>query len=421
MVIDSKATARRFVLGRQGLWPGRRFTGRQAVERTIRSLTSIQVDPLDVIGHSQDLVLWGRIEGYRAAELEVALYRRRTVVEWGGNLQIWPVESMPYLRIVRQRLVGEDRWRRFARANASLIAKVLREVEDRGPLGGRDFEGASQTVRGTYRSGKLATQVLYYLWLKGDLVVESRRRGEKRYDLTSRWFPRAATEASVDESEEWHLLRTLRDLGLASESEWLAYAHGRIRRSTLRDGWKERVRRWHEAGLIDTTEVEGWPGRRWYVSDAGSELDALRAGDVPPGWRPVSTTTDEEVILLSPLEFVSARGRSTHLFDFELLCEFYKPAAKRRWGYYTLPVLWKDTLVARIDLRLDPSPRTIRVLGFWPDDPSVRKDRSFATALGRALARLAEFHAATELDSGALSAPAMERAVRTGFRTRAAA
>jgi uncharacterized protein YcaQ len=413
---DSLRTARRFILGRQGLWPGRRWAGPGAVDEAIRYLGGVQVDPLDVIGHSQDLVLWGRIDGYRTTELEDALYHRRSVFEWGGNLQIRSIEELPYLRMVMKRKIEEPRWRLFAKSNVVRIAEILREVQKRGPLGGRDFEGTSTSKPGSFRGGKEATQVLYYLWLRGDLMVESRRRGEKVYDLTARLFPRSTASVSVEESEERLILQTLRHLGLASASEWLRYARARIGRSSLGPEWKDRVGRWQKSGLIHEVEVESWSGTRWLLTEALTELEALRSDRIPPSWRGTSTTTEEEAVFLSPLETATSRGRSTDLFGFELLCEFYKPAAKRRWGYYTLPILYREGLAARIDLRLDKPTGSIQVLGFWPDDTTVRKDRAFATALGRAFSRLAEFHGVKDVDLGALRSPAMERQVRVAFR-----
>jgi uncharacterized protein len=410
-------TARRFILGRQGLWPGRRWTGSRAVEKTIRYLTALQVDPLNVIGHSQDLVLWGRIDGYRPSHLEEALYRRRSVFEWGGNVQIRPVEELPYLRMVMERLIAADRWRRFAKEHAGRIAEVTRELKKRGPLSGRDFEGRSVSIPGSFRGGKEATQALYYLWLKGEVMVDSRRGGEKVYDLSSRLFSRTPKTVSVEEAEEHTILQTLQRLGLATPTEWLAYAHTAILRSSLRYEWKARMRQWVHRGVIQGMDVEGWSGRRWFLTEAGAELESLRNGEIPRAWRPVSVTTEEEVVFLSPFENTTARGRSQHLFDFELLCEFYKPAAKRRWGYYTLPILFGDSLVARIDMRMESLTSTIRVLGFWPEAPTWTKDPDFAVALGKGLARLAGIHSATAVDLTGVRIPKIERVVRTAFRS----
>jgi uncharacterized protein len=412
----SVETARRFVLGRQGLWPGRRWEGRTAVDRALRYIGSVQPDPLDVVGHSQDLALWGRIVGYRAADLQAALYRRRTLFEWGGNLQIRPVEELPYLRIVMQRKVLEERWRRFARAHASLLARVTREVEVRGPLGSREFTGPGEVRIHNYRAGKEVGLALYYLWLKGELMVASRRRGEKVFDLTSRLFPRLSREVPRAEAEEHSILQTLRHLGLASRSEWLNYGHTRLGRTIRHGEWTEWTHRLLLQGDVQEVEVDGWKERQWLTTDGAPDLETLRSSGVPAAWKPRSTMTDEEVIFLAPLETVSARGRATRLFDFEYVWEVYKPASARRWGYYTLPVLFRDGLCARIELRYDRTKGVLRVIGFWPEEPSLRRDPNFVGALGRALGRLADFHRATEVDPTGLHSPAMQRRVVIAVR-----
>ncbi|MCI4324458.1 MAG: winged helix DNA-binding domain-containing protein [Thermoplasmata archaeon] len=384
--------------------------------QAVRYVGSVQVDPLDVVGHSQDLVLWGRVEGYRTDHLERAIYRDRSLFEWGGNLQIRPIEELPYLRIVMQRKVEEPRWTLFARRNSGVIRAVLAEVERRGPLGSRDLASTGSGRVTNYRARTEAGLALYYLWLRGDLLLAHRQRGEKMFDLATRTYPRALREVPVEEAEQHLIFGTLRDLGLATASEWLAYAHTRIGRSTLRLEWKARVQRWREDGRILETDVDGWKGRRFYVAEAAPDLEALRDGRVPKSWTPCRTSTEEEVVFLSPLERVSGNGRAARLFDFEYVWEVYKPAKDRRWGYYTLPILYGDRLTARIELKFDRGHQLLRVLGFWPEHRLSLRDVAFTSALGRALARMADFHRAVEVDVKVLGTGAtwsrVDRAVR---------
>ncbi|HTT73464.1 MAG TPA: crosslink repair DNA glycosylase YcaQ family protein [Thermoplasmata archaeon] len=409
-------TAQRFVLGRQGLWPGRRWEGRKGVDLAVRYAGSVQFDPLDVVGRSHDLALWGRIVRYRKEHLEEALYKTRTLFETGGNVQIRPIEELPYLRIVMERKIAEDRWRRFARAKAALLARVTRELESRGPLGPGDFEGPGEKRIHNYRAGKESGLALYFLWLKGDVMIAYRRRGEKVFDLTDRLLSRSIPEIPVTEAEEHLLLGTLRQLGLASTSEWLRHAWPRVGRPSLRSEWRDRTRRWMEQGVIQEIEVDGWKGRPVMLVEAAAQLETLRSSEVPPEWRPRSTTTDEEVVFLAPLEVVAGRDRAAQLFDFEYVWEVYKPASKRRWGYYTLPVLWGNRLCARIELRTDRTTQSLVVLGFWPEDPQTRRDPEFADALGRALVRLSDFHDVARIDTPGLGTPAMRRRVAAAVR-----
>jgi uncharacterized protein len=409
--LDSKATARRFVLGRQGLWPGRRWEGRRGLTPALRYVGSVQFDPLNVVGRSHDLALWGRIAGYQTEHLEDALYKTRTAFETGGNVQILPIAELPYLRVAMHRKIAEGRWGRFARAKAGLLRRVMSEIEQRGPLGPSDFEGHAERRIQNYRARKESGLALYYLWLKGDIMVTFRRHGEKIFDLTDRVLRGPVPEVAIPEAEDHLILETLRHLGLATPSEWLRYAWPRIGRITLREEWPNLIRRWRDQGIFREIEVDGWKGQFCIPTDVFPEFETLRSLEVPPSWRPRATTSEEEVVFLAPLEVVSSNGRAARLFDFEYVWEVYKPASKRRWGYYTLPILYGDRLVARIEMRYEGPVRTLRILGFWPEEASLRRDSAFASALGRALRRLAAFNGTENIVLAGLRSPVIERQV----------
>ena len=116
---------------------------------------------------------------------------------------------------------------------------------------------------------------------------------------------------------------------------------------------------------------------------------------------PKGPTTEEEVTFLAPLEIVSARGRAKKVFDFEYLWEVYKPVHQRRWGYYTLPILYSDDLVARLDPKLDRTTNTLHILGFWLEEDAP-KDEAFADALANGLKRFAGMVGAEKVDLGGI-------------------
>ena len=116
-------------------------------------------------------------------------------------------------------------------------------------------------------------------------------------------------------------------------------------------------------------------GRRCTTRSAAtpSLLRDLSAGRVPKAWTPLETTTTEEVVFLAPLDHVSARGRAKVLFGFDYVWEVYKPVHQRKFGYYTLPILWGDRLVARFDSKLDRTTNTFVILGLWLEDAGPRQ------------------------------------------------
>ncbi len=140
------------------------------------------------------------------------------------------------------------------------------------------------------------------------------------------------------------------------------------------------------------------------ASDAGL-LEEVSAGRVPEAWTPLETTTTEEAVFLAPLDQVSARGRASVLFGFDYVWEVYKPEPQRKFGYYTLPVLWGDRLVARFDSKLERTSSTFVILGLWLEDEALGQDEAFAEALAGGFARFVPFLGAGRLDAGAIREP----------------
>jgi uncharacterized protein YcaQ len=120
----------------------------------------------------------------------------------------------------------------------------------------------------------------------------------------------------------------------------------------------------------------------------------------------------DEVTFLSSLDIVSARGRAQKLFDFEYKWEVYTPAHQRRWGYYVLPILYGDDLVARLDPKLDRTTMTLDIKGFWYEDDAPVKDLDFANALARGLVRFAKFVNAEKINLKMIKPVSLMRAVR---------
>jgi uncharacterized protein YcaQ len=145
-------------------------------------------------------------------------------------------------------------------------------------------------------------------------------------------------------------------------------------------------------------------------------LESLAKGKIPKGWNPKETSTLEEVTFLSSLDIVSARGRAKKLFDFDYVWEVYVPAHKRRWGYYVLPILYGDDLVARLDPKLDRTTMTLEIKGFWYEDDSPVKDVDFADALAKGLIRFALFVKAKRVDITAIRPLSLRKHIQTRMK-----
>jgi uncharacterized protein len=165
----SKEVARRFVLGRQGLWPGRRWAGKAGTAQ------ALQIDPLNVVARNHDLTLLSRVADYRAEYLDELIYHDRAFFDYGGTVFIYPMNELPDLayakswRVVMRQKGREERWAKFAALHPEALVAVRRELRARGPLGNRDIEGQKSMV-GNFRSGKDTGLAFYCLWLTGEWV-----------------------------------------------------------------------------------------------------------------------------------------------------------------------------------------------------------------------------------------------------------
>jgi hypothetical protein len=375
------------------------------------------MDPLNVVARSHDIVLWSRVSGYRPAYLDHLLYHERQFFDYGGALFIYPMTELPFWRLHMRRREQEARWASFATTHQQLLDDVRTQLRVRGPLGNRDFTGGVRVAN--YRGGKETALALYYLWLTGELMVHHRQGFERVYHFREQVAPPewdyAASEA---EAEHFFARKAVAFKGLISEREWARSFSGYIERRVDRTEAQRWLQKMVQQGELEAVKVEG-SRERWFVlSGDRLVLSELEAGAIPQSWRPLTATTDDEVVFLAPLDIVSTRGRASWLFDFEYLWEVYKPAAKRRWGYYTLPILYGDRLVARLDPKLDRATATLVINGFWLEEHAPAEDPAFAAALARGLMRFAEFLDARQVNMAALEPVGLRAEVQNHLAAR---
>lgn len=402
--------ARRFILGKQGLWPGRRWVGTTGTAQAMRASEFLQLDPLHMVARSQDLHLHSRVVEYTPGLWEALTYGERQFFDWGGWLAVRPMEELPHWRVLMRRERTTDaRWREFQHTYAAVIDEMRATVRARGTVSNRDFAMHTRQRTHSYRGRKDSAVALYYLWRMGELMTHHRVRFERVYALAEQVAPaHLLYESSDHDADRFLLKKTVAFYGLHRLASLSAILHRPVSAAEARQ-WRETL---VAAGDLITVQVEGWkPGHYALASDVET-LQALEAGRIPAAWQPHDTTTDAEVVFLAPLDVVSARGRAKGLFQFDYVWEVYKPAAQRQWGYYTLPILWGDRLVARLDPKLDRSTNTLVVCGFWLESPHTGRDKAFAEALAAGMARFMRFLGADTLDASAIAPPALRRRVQ---------
>ena len=400
-------TARRFILGKQGLWPGRRWRGGKGTEQAMRAMEYLQLDPLQIIARSQDIALQSRVLDYIPEMWEDVTYQQRKFFDWGGWLAVRPMDELPHWRVVMRRERDSDsRIRAMARDHADAIVEMRAVLHERGIVSNRDFEMATRIRTQSYRGRKDSALALYYLWHTGEAMTHHRERFERVYALTEKVAPAHLIRESSEAEADRFLIK--KEVGFSGLSR-INRTSDSFRRGQPDRAAKKILGAMLADGDIIEVKVEGWKAVHYALGSDAKALRDLSAGRMPKAWTPLETTTTEEVVFLAPLDHVSARGRAKVLFGFDYVWEVYKPQHQRKFGYYTLPILWGDQLVARFDSKLDRTTDTFVILGLWLEDKVLGKDEAFAEALARGFARFVTLLGASRMDAKAISEPLLRR------------
>jgi uncharacterized protein YcaQ len=373
----------------------------------MRAIEYLQLDPLQIIARSQDITLHSRVLDYTPGMWEDLTYQQRKFFDWGGWLAVRPIDELPHWRVVMHRERDSDsRIHKMGRDHADAIVEMRAILHERGTVSNRDFAMASRTRTQSYRGRKDSALALYYLWRTGEVMTHHRERFERVYALTEMVAPAHLIRES-DEAEADRFLIT-KEVSFSGLSRL-----NRVGDSFFRDVPFDKAQQIREAmlaeGEIIEVQVEGWKVVHCALGSDAEALHVLSAGRVPKAWTPLETSTTEEVVFLAPLDHVSARGRAKVLFGFDYVWEVYKPEHQRKFGYYTLPVLWGDRLVARFDSKFDRATNTFVILGLWLEDAALGNDAAFAEALACGFTRFVTFLGASKLDATAIREPLLRQ------------
>jgi uncharacterized protein YcaQ len=416
MLTISIETARRFILGKQGLWPGRRWRGITGTEQAMRAMEYLQLDPLQIIARSHDIMLHSRVLDYTPGMWEDVTYQQRKFFDWGGWLAARPMDELPHWRVVMRRERENNlRLHSTAQEHADAILEMRAILRERGTVANRDFAMAARTRTQNYRGRKDSALALYYLWRIGEVMVHHRERFERVYALTEAVAPAHLIRES-DEAEADRFL-IIKDVSFSGLSRLRLTSDSFFRGLPFSQATQIREALLAGGDLIEV-RVEGWKAVHYALGSDAETLRELSAGRVPQAWGPLETSTADEVVFLAPLDHVSARGRAKVLFGFDYVWEVYKPEHRRKFGYYTLPILWGDRLVGRFDSKLDRTTNIFVILGLWLEDAALGDDGAFAEALARGFARFVTFLGASELDTAAIREPLLRQHIdaRLGAR-----
>jgi uncharacterized protein len=323
----SKADARRAMVRHH-------FATSPTIPDAFERLRSIQFDPIAPVGCNHDLVLQARVPGYKIGDWQKTAYEDRLIYDgWDKQASLVPFEGWPVRRIYHH-------WHRrhFGRIfddNPAAVKAVLHEIETRGPLMPKDFEFQERKDdwRGSWHGPSLTKQTLRALWHSGMVMTTDRRKGQHVYDLTERILPPeilAAPPVEKSDAIRELVLERHRAVGiLRPTAAWEVWSFGEMGPAK-----KNAIDELASQSRIVPIEVEG--------VKAHATPEFLTVLDQPD--------LETRLVFVAPLDpFVWDRKMIGHIFDFEYLWEIYVPEAKRRWGYYVLPVLFGNRLVGRVE------------------------------------------------------------------------
>lgn len=330
--------ARTVMLAAQGLArrPARRAT-KLDVLRSIRQMSALQIDTIHVVARSPYFVLWSRLGEYEPRWLEELLAEGKLFEYWSHAACFLPVEDYPLYRH-RMLNAAEMGWQyshEWMETHRQQVEKVLGMIRERGPVRSVDFVRDDGKAGGWWE-WKPEKRALEMLFSAGELMITHRHNFQRVYDLSERVLPSWSDSQlpTPEEVERQLVLKTVRALGV-TKADWVADYF-----RTGKPAARKMTAKLADEGELFSIAVEGWdepayvhPAHRSLIKEAAS--GKLRA---------------ELTTLLSPFDpVVWDRARARGMFNFDYQIECYTPSPKRRYGYFTLPILHRGQLIGRLD------------------------------------------------------------------------
>jgi uncharacterized protein len=384
----SRNTARQVMLAAQGLdRPPDRPAVKADVLEAIRRMGLLQIDTIHVVNRSPYLVLWSRLGDYRPEWLDEHLAEGALFEYWAHAACFLPIEDYPlYRRLMLDAIQARTwpvRWAvQWSLENPEAIDRIRSHLRQNGAVRSVEFENKDHPPGGWW-NWKEEKNALEALHLTGEVMIARRQNFQRVYDLRQRVLPGwdDAAAVSSDELQRTLTLRAVNALGVALPA-WVPDYFRQPKK-----GISQRLEALYNDGLLLRVEVEGLEGPAYVHPDRVSLLEEAASRDHKP-----SLTT-----LLSPFDpLVWDRQRARQLFDFDYTIECYTPAPKRRYGYFTLPILQRGRLIGRLD------PKAHRLQGIFEVralhlEPGVPPSEELAADLAVALRRLADWHGTPDL------------------------
>ena len=362
----SLVAARRIAIRAQGYAARGRTATTADVVKAIGRLSCVQLDSISAVERSHRIAIGSRVGAFPRDAVSRLLGSGRIFEYWAHEACLLPAEDWPLFRPAMEN-GGRGWYGQVERTHPHLHDEVLDEIRRLGPLPSRHFEGAAEAGMWNWKPAKA---MLERLWNHGELVIAGRQGFQRLYDLPERVLPAKVLEAPVPAEHERLAQLTLKAVG----------ARGILTDAGIVEHWRLRGGAKRIGPIVD--ELVG-DGRltRVALDDGGQPALILPTIDLAP-------TAPSTAALLSPFDnLLWDRPFARRVLGFDHLIEVYKPAPQRQYGYYVLPLLWRDRIVGRADLKTDRANGVLRVKAFHRET-GVRASGALDDAFDRALERL---------------------------------
>ena len=379
----SNDAARNFLVNYQNLNANGGLKGSAGVMEYMNKVRCIQFDPLNVVGKNPDLVLQSRVKNYRSEVLFDFLYKDRVLYDAADKMiSIIPTDDYPAMERIRQKTVEQLKgiltWRNSLAA-LDLLDEITEYIRANGPLPATKINIGNSVDSGPWGHKKLSSAALDYLYHSGVLGISSKIKTHKVYDLGERLFAKELLEtpdpfASEHDFAKWYIKRRIGAVGMVwnkNGGTWLGFyvQDTKLRTQVL----QELV----EEGELIELEVEG-----------SKETFYIRKEDEGLLGKPARNNVAQ---FIAPLDnLIWDRGMIKELFNFEYTWEVYTPAAKRKYGYYVLPVLYKNCFVGRFEPEPNRGKTPLEIKNWWWEE-GVEITDQMITAIKDAFERFSKF------------------------------
>lgn len=382
----SQSSARALHLAAQGLLNSpKKKASKDELLNTIRQMAALQIDTINVVARSPYLVLWSRLGNYQNCWLDELLAEGKIFEYWSHEACFLPIEDYGLYRhqMISPQGLGWKYNHKWLKENASEVEKVRQHIDKNGASRSADFERKDGKSGGwwEWKPEKRALEVLFTL---GEVMVARRHNFQRIYDLRERVHPKWRDERDLKkpiECQAQQVLQAVKALGIAKAS-WVAdyFRMGKLDVNIHPNALAQK-------GRLLTVKVDGWEQEAYVHPDHAATLQLA----VDNKLKPTATR------ILSPFDpVVWDRKRAIELFNFDYKLECYTPAPKRQYGYFTLPILRRGRIVARMDAKAHRKDGVFEIKSMHLEE-NTRISQVFVDDIAKAIKSFADWHQTTEI------------------------